>query len=89
MWGHRVDCDYLTNAADPVSLALDLRIVHDRFGRSSDPSINVHLRYPNDIDRSLNEDDTDKIRKYRTDNNNNPLNDISFMLLLTSRHNIV
>ncbi len=29
---------------------LDLRITHDRFGRSSDPSLNGHLHYPNDID---------------------------------------
>ncbi len=27
---------YLVNAADPVSLVLDLRITHDRFGSSSD-----------------------------------------------------
>jgi hypothetical protein len=32
----------------PVSLVLDLRIVHDRWGSSSDPKINGHLRYPND-----------------------------------------
>ncbi len=27
---------------------------------SSDPSINGHLHYPNDVDRSLNEDAVDK-----------------------------
>jgi hypothetical protein len=26
---------------------LDLRIVHDRFGSSSDPNLNGHLHYPN------------------------------------------
>jgi hypothetical protein len=26
-----------------------------------------YLHYPNDVDRSLNEDVTDKIRKYRAD----------------------
>ncbi len=62
-----------------MSLVLDLHIVHDRFGRSSDPSINVHLRYPNDIDSSLNEAASDKIRKYHTDYNNNHPNDISFL----------
>ena len=42
--------------AGPVPLVLDLRVAHDRWGSSSDPSINGHLHYPNDIDRSLNED---------------------------------
>ena len=31
---------YLVNAAGPVPLVLDLRIAHDKFGSSSDPSIN-------------------------------------------------
>jgi hypothetical protein len=42
----------------------DLLITHDRFGSSSDPSLNGNLHYPNNIDRSLNEDADDKIRKY-------------------------
>ena len=46
---------YLVNVAGPVSLELDLHIAHERFGSSSDPSINGHLHYPNDVDRSLNE----------------------------------
>jgi hypothetical protein len=48
---------YLANAAGPVPLVLDLRITHDRFGSSSDPTLNGTLHYPNphDIDRSLNE----------------------------------
>jgi hypothetical protein len=62
-----------------VSLVLDLRIVHERFGSSSDPNLNGHLHYPNDKNKSLNEDATDKIRKYRTEYNNNPPNSISFM----------
>jgi hypothetical protein len=72
---------YLANAAGPVPLVLDLRIAHDRFGSSSDPTLNGTLHYPNpnDIDRSLNEAAVDKIRKYRTDYNNNPPNSISFM----------
>jgi hypothetical protein len=43
-----------------------------KFGSSTDPSLNGHLNYPNDIVRSLNQDVTDKIRKYRGDLNNNP-----------------
>ncbi len=57
---------YLVNVEDPVSLVLDLNIVHDRFGRTSDSNLNGHLHYPYDIDRSHNESVTDKIkiRKY-------------------------
>jgi hypothetical protein len=36
---------YLANVAGPVPLVLDLRIAHERFGSSSDPSINGHLLY--------------------------------------------
>jgi hypothetical protein len=68
---------YLTNVVGPVSLVLDLLIVHDRFGSTSDPSLNGHLHYPKDIDKSLNV--TDKIRKYRVDYNNNPPNSVSFI----------
>jgi hypothetical protein len=73
---------YLSNAAVPVPLVLDLRIVHDCFGSSSDPILNGQLHYP--IDKSLNEAATDKIRKYRADYNNNPPNAISFMPAITS-----
>ena len=73
---------YLANAAGPWPLVLDLRIAHDRFGSSSDPSLNGNLHYPNDIDRSLNEAATDKIRKYRADYNNNPPADQSPLYLL-------
>jgi hypothetical protein len=58
---------YLANEAGLVPSVLDLHIVNERFGSSSDPSINGHLHYPNDIDRSLNESVSDKIRNYRTD----------------------
>ena len=71
--------DYLANSADPVPLVLDLHITHERFGSRSDPNLNGHLHYPNDIDRSLNEAAADKIRKYHADYYNNPPNDISFM----------
>ena len=76
---------YLANAAGPVPLVMDLLITHDRFGSTSDPNLNPHLHYyPNDIDRSLNETDTDKIRKYRSDCNHNPPNNTSFMTVNTS-----
>jgi len=32
-----------------------------RFGSTSDPNLNGHLHYPNDIHRSLNEDVTDRL----------------------------
>ena len=75
---------YLPNPAAPVSLVLDLRITHDRFGSSSDPSLNGNLHYPNNIDRSPNEAADDKIRKYRADYNNNPPNTVSFMSAIAS-----
>ena len=46
---------YLTNESGPVPLVLDLRIVHDRLGSSSDPTPNGHLKYPNNLDQSLND----------------------------------
>ncbi len=58
---------YLVNTVVPVPLVLDLHIDHDRFGSNSDLNLNGHLHYPNDIDRSLSESATDKIRKYRSD----------------------
>jgi hypothetical protein len=69
---------YLANAAGPVSLVLDLRLTHDRFGSSSDPTLDGRLHY-NDIDKSLNEASNDKIRKNRVDYNNNPTNTVAFM----------
>ncbi len=48
------------------------------FRSSSNPDLNGKLHWPNDMDKSLNETATDKIRKYRADCNNNP-NAISFM----------
>ncbi len=63
---------YLANASDPVPLVLDLRIVHDRVGSSTDPTLNGHLRYPNNLDKSLNDTAAAKIRKYCADYNNNP-----------------
>jgi hypothetical protein len=42
------------------------------------------MHYPIDIDRSINEDTTDKIRKYRADYNNNPPSVVSFMPVIPS-----
>ncbi len=67
-----------------MPLVLDLRITHDRFGRSSDLSLNGNLRYPNDTDRSLIEATTDKIRKYHFDYNNNPPTSVSFIPTIVS-----
>jgi len=70
---------YLQNAVGTVSLVLDLRIDHERWGSSTDPTLNGQLHYPNDLHKPLNEVATDKIRKYRADYNNKPPNAISFM----------
>ena len=76
---------YLANAEGPVSLVLDLRISHDRVGSSADPTLNGHLRYPNNLDKSLNDTAADKIRKYRADYNNNPPSAVALCLLLLVR----
>jgi hypothetical protein len=62
---------YLANASGLVPLVLDLRLSHDRFDSSSDPTLNGRLHY-NDMDKSLNEVVNNKIRKYRVDYNNYP-----------------
>jgi hypothetical protein len=54
---------YLANEAGPESLVMDLRITHDRVGSSTDPTLNGHLKYPNNLDQSLNDAVVDKIRK--------------------------
>ncbi len=42
---------YLQNAVETVPLVLDLLISHDRWGRRTDPTLNGHLHYPNDLDK--------------------------------------
>ncbi len=54
------------------------------FGSSTDPTLNGQLRYPNNIDQSLNDGAVDKVRKHRTDYNNNPPNTVSFMPVIAS-----
>jgi hypothetical protein len=75
---------YLPNSVGPVSLVLDLLVVHDRFESNSDPTLNGHLHYPNDIDKSINETVTDKIRKYSADYNYNPPVGVAFMPIIAS-----
>jgi hypothetical protein len=75
---------YLANEAGPMSLVLDLHIVHDRVGSSTDLTLNGHLKYPNNLDQSLNDTPADKIRKYRADYNNNPPSAVSFMPAIAS-----
>jgi hypothetical protein len=72
------------NEVGPVSLVLDLRISHDRFRSSSDPSLNGNLHYPHNIDRSLIETADDKMRKNRADYNNNPPHSEEFMPAIAS-----
>jgi hypothetical protein len=75
---------YVANETVPVSLVLDLRIVHDRVGSSADPTLNGHLKYPKNLDQSLNDTAADKIRKYRADYNNTPPSLVSFMPVIAS-----
>ena len=75
---------YLGNATAQVSLVLDLRIVHDRWGSRSNPSLDGHLHYPAYIDRTPNESVADKILQYLADYVNRPSHSISFMTASTS-----
>jgi hypothetical protein len=72
---------YLVNESGPVPLVLDLRITYDRVGSITDPNLNGLLKYPNNLDQSLNDEVADKIRKYRTDYNNRPPSVVSFIRL--------
>ncbi len=60
---------YLTNSTGPVPLVLDLLITEECWGSISDPSLNGQLHYPQDVDRTLNESVTDKIRQYHSSGN--------------------
>jgi hypothetical protein len=66
-----------------VSLVIYLRVPHDRVGSITDPTLKGHLRYPNNLEKSLNDTVSDKIRKYRPDYNNNPPSVVSFMTGIT------
>ncbi len=51
---------------------------------SADPVLNGHLRYPNNLDQSLNDTTTDKLRKYLTDYNFNPTRGVGFIPAIAS-----
>ena len=53
-------------------------------GSSADPSLNGHLKHPNNLDQLLNDAAADKIRKYRADYNNRPPSVVSFMPAIAS-----
>ncbi len=75
---------YLSNVTGPVSLVLDLRVAHDRVVSSTDPGLNGHVRYPNNLDQFLNDTTGDKIRRYRADYSNNPPRGIGFIPSIVS-----
>ena len=70
---------------------MDLLIVHERFGSSSDPSINGHLHYPHDdlyVIVGVMKDWKLKLWELHTSytlDNNRPSNTISFMSVITSK----
>ena len=74
----------MSNTVGPVSLVMDLRIAHECLGSSSNPSLNDHLQYPGDIDRTLNEVADDKNLQYRADYNNRHSHSTSFMSAIAS-----
>ena len=45
---------------------------------------NAHLRCPNNLDQSLNDTVTDKLRKYHDDYNFNPTRGVGFMSVIDS-----
>ena len=53
-------------------------------GSSADPTLNGHLKYPNNLDQSLNDAAAEKIRKYRADYNNRQPSAVSFMPAIAS-----
>jgi hypothetical protein len=64
----------------PVNLVMDLRVAHERWGRSSNPVLNgttLHYSRPADIVKPLHDAAAEKIREYRADYNNHPSNSIS------------
>jgi hypothetical protein len=79
---------YLANETGPVPLVLDLRIAHDRVGSSTDPTLNGHLKYHNNLDQSLNDATVDKIRKYRPDYNNRPPSAVSFYRFIINKKDL-
>ena len=67
-----------------MSLVLDLHITHERWGSSSNPSLNGQLHYPTDLDKTINETAADKNLQYRADYHNRPSNAITFVPAIPS-----
>ena len=61
---------------------LGLRIVYDHWGSRSNPSLTGHLHYPSDLDRTLNENTSDKVLQYRVDYNNNPSHNTVLIIMI-------
>ena len=73
---------YLQDAAGARNLVFDLRITHDRYGKSAQPHHNGQLTHPNDLDAPLRLAAKSKIDDYRDQYANNQ--NISFLPAITS-----
>ena len=65
-------------------MVLDLGMTHERWESRSNPSLNGHLHYPSDIDRTLNETSTEQVLQYRADYINRPSHSIDFIPTIPS-----
>ena len=74
--------NYLQDAAGARNLVFDLRITHDRYGRSTQPHQNGQLTHPRDLDAPLRIAAKSKIDDYRDQYANNQ--NISFLPAITS-----
>ena len=74
--------NYLQDAAGARNLVFDLRITHDRYGRSTQPHQNGQLTHPRDLDAPLRIAAKSKIDAYRDQYANNQ--NISFLPAITS-----
>ena len=74
--------NYLQDAAGARNLVFDLRITHERYGRSTQPHQNGQLTHPRDLDAPLRIAAKSKIDDYRGQYANNQ--NISFLPAITS-----
>jgi hypothetical protein len=70
-------------------LVLDLRVAHDRVGSRTNPDLHGHLRYPTNLDQSLNDTSNTKLRKYHTDYNFNPPRGVGFIPAMPSTSDLL
>ena len=73
---------YLQDAAGARNLVFDLRITHDRYGKSAQPNHNGQLTHPHDLDAPLRIAAKSKIDDYREQYANNQ--NIRFLTAITS-----